>query len=58
MTNFFKKMIKERGEPVATTDLNEVARMVKEDYAYCVKDLLKEMEKFDNRSKKYKRMKI
>ena len=42
-------MLKDRGEPIPTEDLNRVAREIKEKYAYCCKDLIKELEKCDTK---------
>ena len=45
-------MLKDRGEPIPTEDLNKVAKLIKEKYAYCCKDLIKELEKFDQKGEK------
>ena len=41
------KMLKERGEPIPTEDLIRVSKEIKEKYAYCCKDIVKEFDKFD-----------
>lgn len=67
ISNFIKKFMKERGEKIPIEDANRVATEVKEKYSYCCKDLLKEMEKFDEKverngvlvpSKKFKTYKV
>ena len=42
-------MLKDRGEPIPIEDLNRVAREIKEKYAYCAKDLIKEFAKYDEK---------
>ena len=61
------KFLKERGEPIPPQDLIRVAKEVKEKYGYCCKDLLKELDKYDQKvekngklmpSKKFRKYKV
>ena len=67
ITNFIKKFMYDRGEKLQAEDAIRVAKEVKEKYAYCCKDLVKEIEKFDKKvekngklfpSKKFKKYKV
>ncbi len=67
ITKCFMKFLKERGEPIPPQDLIRVAKEVKEKYGYCCKDLLKELDKYDQKvekngklmpSKKFRKYKV
>ena len=67
ITNFFKKMLLDRGEKIPAEDIIRVAKEVKEKYAYCCKDLATELSRFDKKgekngkviqSKKFKKYKV
>ena len=47
ITKFFMKFLKDRGEPIPTEDLIRVAKEIKEKYAYCSNNLIKELKKYD-----------
>ena len=67
ITNFIKKFLVDRGEKIPIEDLIRVAKEIKEKYSYCCKDLVKELEKYDQKqdkngeilpSKKFKQYKV
>jgi len=67
ITNFFKRFMHDRGEKIYAEDSVRVAKEIKEKYAYCCKDLVTELARFDKKgeingvmvpSKKFKKFKV
>lgn len=51
ITKFIGQELKNRKEKLPQGNLNEIATKIKEDHCYVAKDLLKEYEKYDEKTK-------
>ena len=57
MTKFIMRFLKDRGEPIPPEDMIRVSREIKEKHAYCAKNLIKELAKYDTKYEEDGRMK-